>query len=164
MSLIDLMDAYFQIPIHPDSRLNLQITLGAKFIALLWRDSTYAISGQLVGDCRVGSSLASMSLAIPSAKDLGVVINMEESDLKPTSKAQCLWMLIDTIRERIFLTDSQIVRFKIFQADYFSQLILQRCGSSCWATWHLWKGCSQGTNQDTPSSVATDDVLVGSFR
>ena len=41
-----------------------------------------------------------------------VSVNMEESDFKPTSKAQYLGILIDIIHEKVFLTDSQIVRFR----------------------------------------------------
>ena len=40
-------------------------------------------------------------------KDLELVINLEESDLKPTSKAQYLRMLIDTFQDRVCLADSR---------------------------------------------------------
>ena len=39
-------------------------------------------------------------------KDLGVAINIVKSDLKLFSMAQYLGMLVDTIRERVFPTDS----------------------------------------------------------
>ena len=44
------------------------------------------------------------------SKDLGVIISMEKSDLKPSSMAQYLWMLIPHPRG-IFPIDSRIVRF-----------------------------------------------------
>ena len=86
---------------------------------LLWVWNRFArggiqlhLSGWQVGDCGVCSSLASTSQATPSAlPGLGVVINMEKSDLEPTSKVQYLGMLIDTMWEGVFLTASRIVRF-----------------------------------------------------
>ena len=51
-------------------------------------------------------------LLLSLCKDLGIVINGEKSDLKPTSKAQYNGMLIDTIQERVYLTDYWIIRFQ----------------------------------------------------
>ena len=77
MFLIDLRDAYLQIPIQLDSRLYLRITLEGKiyelkalcfglttapqvltrvFVLVLEGDSVPALFGRLVGDCRVNPS------------------------------------------------------------------------------------------------------------
>ena len=57
-------------------------------------------------------------------QDLGIVIIWEKSDSEPSSMAQCLGMLIDTIRESVFSMDSQIVRFWDLSDEF------RRCGSS----------------------------------
>ena len=75
-------------------------------------DLTPLLSGRLVSDCGISPSPP------PALSDLGIVINWEKSDLEPSNWAQCLGMLIDTIRERNFLTDSWIVRFRDL-ADHF---------------------------------------------
>ena len=77
--------------------------------------------------------------------NLGIVINIEKSDLEPTSKSQYLRILIDTIQERVFLKDSQIIRFESWQTSYFfSCHRLQRCANSCWAAWLPWNGLFPG--------------------
>ena len=50
-------------------------------------------------------------LFLQFSKDLGIVITSEKLDLEPTSKTQYLGMVIDTISERVYSTNSQITRF-----------------------------------------------------
>ena len=139
MLLIDLMDTYFQIPIHPDSRPYLRIVFLNKvyqFKALCFCLSTapqfFNRVFSLVSDWShrwgicllrclgdwliiadwVPCLLEHWELLLNLCKDLGIVINCEKSDLKPTNRAQYLGMLLDAIRERVCPTDSQIVRFQ----------------------------------------------------
>ena len=70
-------------------------------------DTTPVISGQFIRDCRVCSSLTSTSrAATPLCWDLGIVINMKKSDLELYSMAQYLRMLMNIMKESVFLMDS----------------------------------------------------------
>ena len=48
-----------------------------------------------------------------------LVIIIQKSNLVPSSKAQYLRLLVDTIQEMVFLTDSQIVKFQDVADDFF---------------------------------------------
>ena len=45
---------------------------------------------------------------------------MEKSDLEPSSKAQYIRLLMDIMREMVFLTDSRIVKFRGVADDFLS--------------------------------------------
>ena len=69
-------------------------------------NTTLVLSGQLISDRGVGSSPASTSRATPSAlSGPGCGPQHGKSDHKPSSTAQYLRMLIDTVRN-VFSTDS----------------------------------------------------------
>ena len=75
-------------------------------------NSAALLSGWLASCCRIGSSPPAALGASPTAlSDLGIVMNWEKSDLNPSSRAQYLGMLIDTIRERVYPVDTWIIRF-----------------------------------------------------
>ena len=89
---------------------------------------------------------------------------MERSDLEPTSKAQYFGKLVNTIQERVFLTDSLIVRFQELAGSF----LLPAPPAKMWQQFlgHIASPrivCSQGTSQDVLSLVAAEDVLVDSF-
>ena len=93
--------------------------------------------------------------------DIGIVINWEKPDLKPSSTVHYLRMVTHTIRERVFLMDSEIVRFWD-QTDRSSPPF-----TSCEDVTAISRPhglprtvCSQGLCQDASSSVAAEDALV----
>ena len=87
-----------------------------------------------------------------------MVIDLENSDLKPSSMAQYLGMLIDTIQEKVFPMYSWIVRFQDL-TDKF--LLLPTPPAKIWQQL-LCHMASHGASQDVFSSVATEDLLVSS--
>ena len=90
---------------------------------------------------------------------------MKKSDLELISRGQCLGMLVDTIRERVYPTDSWITRFQDV-ADKFPlhpsplvkmwQQILSHLASLKWFV--------VGQDQVASFSVAAEDSFVVLFR
>ena len=68
--------------------------------------------------------------------------------------------IIDTIQERFFLTDSQIVRFR----DLADKFLCKYVAAAVWPRGFPGMVCSQRVSQDVPSSVAGEDILVCSSR
>ena len=96
-------------------------------------------------------------------QDLGNVISLEKSDLEAANKAWYLRMLIDTIQERICLTDfwnyqipgcggqsspALVTTFEDVAADSQPHGLLRAV-------------CPRGQGQSAASSVAAEDSLVG---
>ena len=93
-------------------------------------------------------------------KDLGIVINMEKSDLELFSSAPYLGMLTmtGTIWERVFPTNSRIVIFWDL-ADKF--LHPSSPPTKMWQQFGML--CSQGWDQGLPPSLAAGITLVSSI-
>ena len=153
--LIGLMDAYFQIPIHLDSWPYLQIVLQDKvyqFKALCFSLATAPqvltrvftlvlervhLRGILplryLGDWLVIAELVPLLLQhqehlLQLYWDLGIVINWEKSDLKLSSRAQYLGMLMDTIKERVSMTNFWMINFR----DLMDQFIVLPSSARMW--------------------------------
>ena len=56
--------------------------------------------------------LEQWKLQVHSCKDLGIVISWEKLDLKLKRQFQYLGMPIVTVQEKIFSSDSRIIRFQ----------------------------------------------------
>ena len=133
MFLIDLKDAYFQITVHPDFQPYFSIALGGKvcqFIAVCFSLSTasqiFTIVFARVSEWAdkkgvqllhyldnllvIAESVPLMLQHQEQLLQLCMIINQEKSDLKPSSMAQYLKMLIDTTRERVFLTNTYFIK------------------------------------------------------
>ena len=93
-----------------------QLSLPAFALVSEWahrRDTTFPLSGRLVGHHRDGLSTALPS-GTPSSspQELMNSHQLEKLDLEPTNKAQYLRMWMDTVWERVYPIDSRIVRFQ----------------------------------------------------
>ena len=136
---IDLKDAYFQIPIHRNSRKYLRFTMGQtvyQFKALcfglstapqvftrvftlvsVWAHSHGIRLRRYLDDWLVLASSRSQLLqdrdrVLEFCCDLGIVINFEKSDLEPKQQVKYLGMLIDTAAARVFPSDTRISKFR----------------------------------------------------
>ena len=78
-----------------------------------------------------------------------LVISWEKSNLKQTSKAQCLGIIMDTIQERVYPADSRSFRFWEVADSFLSLLsppakmwqILGHMASLEWSVPRAWSGC-----------------------
>ena len=138
MFSIDLKDAYFQIPVHPDS---------SPFLRFVWQGITYQFRALCFGlttapqvFTRVMAPVAVLAhsvgirlhrylddwLIVASNKQqlltdrqqilslchqLGLLINFEKSELEPSQKLTYLGMLINTVDNRVFPSPNRIERF-----------------------------------------------------
>ena len=138
MFSIDLKDACFQIPIHPDSRSYLPFALEShvyQFRAVLQPVSASQVFTRVftlilewahrrgVRLLRyldqwlvVAESLPLLSqhhsLVLQLCRDLGIVINWEKSDLHPSTRVQYLGMLIDTSLKMVFPSEARLSQFQ----------------------------------------------------
>ena len=138
MFSIDLQDAYFQVPIHPDSRRYLRFVwqgLVYQFRALCFGLTTapqvftrvmapVAVLAHSVGirlhryldDWLIVASdhqqlTQDKQWLLSLCQQLGLLINMEKSDLIPSQTATYLGMYIDTGLDRVFPSKNRIQRF-----------------------------------------------------
>ena len=137
MFLIDLKDAYFQIPIHLDSRLYLRFCLGScvyQFLALCFGLSTamqvfagvFAMISEwahrrgvrllrylddwLVVAVSLPLLLRHPDLVLQLCRGLSI-INWEKSDFHPSTRVQYLGMLTDTFLEKVFPSKARLSQF-----------------------------------------------------
>ena len=136
---IDLKDAYFQIPMHQRSRKYLRFVWQGQiyqFRALCFGLSTapqvftrimapISILAHKKG-FRLHRYLDDWLLAAPSqtkvleardwllntCKTLGLLVNWEKSELKPTQSIQYLGMLIDSVKSQVYPSESRIQRLR----------------------------------------------------
>ena len=138
MASVDLRDAYFQIPIHPESR---------KFLRFVWKGKTYQFKVLCFGlspapqvFTRVFGAPAAMlhsqgirlirylddwliladsrnrllkdlQQVLLLCKTLCISINLDKSDLSPTQTPQYLGMVLDSRSMRAFPSEDRIQRF-----------------------------------------------------
>ena len=143
---INLTDAYFQVPIHPDSQSFLQIVLNGKvhqfwafcfglssalqaitrMFALIseWAHQReicllHYLDDLLVVAKSIPLLLQHRDLLLQLCQDLVIVISWETPDLELSRRAQYFKMLMDTIRERVFPTDFRITKFRDLVDKFF---------------------------------------------
>ena len=148
MASLDLKDAYFQIPIHQDSRKYLRfvsegvvyqfkalcfgLSMASQvFTRVFAQVSTWAHSAGIrlrryLDDWLV---LAESSLEVKMAlekllqlcRDLGIVVNMKKSDLEPKTRVKYLGLLIDSVLMRAFPTEARIDKFMEVSTRFIAQ-------------------------------------------
>ena len=139
MASLDLKDAYFQIPIHPDSRKFLRfVSEGVvyQFKALCfglstapqvftrvfapvsaWAHSVGIRLRRYLDDWLVLAESEpevrrALEKILQVCRDLGIVVNLKKSDLEPKTQAKYLGLLLDSVLLRAFPTEDRINRFK----------------------------------------------------
>ena len=148
MASLDLKDAYFQVPIHQASRRYLRFVWGGvvhQFKALCFGLSTapqvftrvfatvsawahtagirlrrylddwliVAESAQLVREA--------LDQLLQVCRDLGIVVNMEKSNLQPSTQTKYLGVLIDSVRMDARPTDTRINNFLEITTRFLAQ-------------------------------------------
>ena len=148
MLSIDLKDAYFQIPVHPESRPFLRFCLEGwvyQFRALCFGlsmapqvftrvfalVSKWAHQGgvcllRYLDDWLVIAKSRTLllwhrDLVLQLCKDLGIIVNWEKSNLQPSTCVQYLGMLIDTSLEKVYPSQARLAHF-LEVATLFLQL------------------------------------------
>ena len=188
MFSIDLKDAYFQIPIHPDSHPYLQfifkgqvfqfqiLCFGLCMAPQLFTRVISPISEwvhqrgvrllrYLDNWLIVAESLPPLfhhrSLLLQLYRDLGIAINWEKLDLQPSTWMQYLVMVIDTSRESAFPSETRMSRFRDLAAGF---LALPSPPARMWQQLlgHSIAGAFsyQGSLSHMSSSVASQGPLV----
>ena len=161
MFSIAVEDTYFQISVHPESRSYLRFCLEGlayqlralgfdlstapqvftRVFALVseWehRKGVYLLryldNWLVIAESRT-LLLQHWDLVLQLCKDLGIVVNWEKSDLRPSTHVQYLGMLIHVL-EKVFLLEVVWLAFgKGRLLSCFFHLPMCACGSSCWAT------------------------------
>ncbi|XP_066946935.1 uncharacterized protein [Macrobrachium rosenbergii] len=148
MLTVDLMDAYFQVPVHTSSHWYLRFTLDrvvyqfkvpsfglstapqvfTRVFTLIsvWahlrgiRLLRYLDNWLVLTNSRL-QSLQDRDRLLELCHELGVVINFRKSDLIPKQKVQYLGMLIDTAASRVFPSQAQINMFRKVVRQFLSQ-------------------------------------------
>ena len=147
LASIDLKDAYFQIPIHADSRKYLrfvakkqvfqfkvlcfgissapQVFTRVFAVVSAWAHSQGIRLLRYLDDWLILSSsrtqlLKDVDRLLSCCKDLGILINREKSDLIPKQSAKYLGMQIDTICARVFPTEKRIQNFLELSNEFLS--------------------------------------------
>ena len=139
MFSIDLKDAYFQIPVHPKSRLYLRFCLEGRvyqFHTLCfslsmapqeftrvfslvsdwvhWKEVhllRYLDDWLVIAELRI-FQLQLRDLVLQLCKDPGIIVNWEKSDLQPSTRVQYLGMLLDTSLEKVFPLQACLACFR----------------------------------------------------
>ena len=138
MVSVDLRDAYFQIPVHPESR---------KYLRFVWKGETYQFKVLCFGlspapqvftrvfgapaaflhsrgirlirylddwlilaDSR-DRLLRDLRQVLLFCQDLGISVNLAKSDLSPSQCPQYLGMLLDSRAMRAFPSEDRVLRF-----------------------------------------------------
>ena len=149
LASIDLKDAYFQIPIHQDSRKYLRFVVGG--VVYQFKVLCFGLSTAPQVFTRVFAPISAWAhshgirllrylddwLILASSEEklrqdvqkllsfcheLGIVINEEKSDLVPSQRAKYLGMVIDTRVSRIYPTDARIAKFQQVTAEFLTGL------------------------------------------
>ena len=135
MASIDLKDAYFQIPIHRSSRRYLRFLSGGvvyQFKALcfglctapqvftqvfatisVWAHAHGIRLLRYLDDWLILASSEEevrqhVRMLLQFCHDLGIVVNLEKSELEPSQRATYLGMTVDTVVGRVFPTESRV--------------------------------------------------------
>ena len=144
---IDLEDAYFQIPIYLDSHPYLPFVLESQVFqfrvvcfSLSMAPQVFTRVFSLISEWAhqrgvhflryldngliVAESLPLLfhicDLVLQLFQGLGIVINWEKLDLQPTTRVQYLGMVIDTSRERVFPSYTQLSRFLVLAVKFLT--------------------------------------------
>lgn len=147
MASIDLSDAYFQVPVHEESRKFLRFTLGGKVFQfrvlcfglatapqVFTRVFTLVSSWAHARGIRLLRYLDDWLILASSAEeltskvnqvlllchDLGIVINKEKSDLEPKQQVKYLGMWIDSQVVRAFPTEARIDNLRMVVRSFLS--------------------------------------------
>ena len=164
MASIDLKDAYFQIPVHRNYRKFLRFVCKGvvyQFKVLCFGLSTapqvftrvfelvskwahsqgirlirYLDDWLVLADSRLTLE-RNVGLILHLCSDLGIVVNREKSDLTPSQQVKHLGMLIDSVSERAFPSETRIEKFKAVSSRFLTGD--SQVARSCWATCLLWK-------------------------
>ena len=148
MASLDLKDAYFQIPIHPDSRKYLRFVSGGvvyQFKALcfglstapqvftrvfapvsIWAHSVGIRLRRYLDDWLVLAESEpevrrALVRLLQICNDLGIVVNLSKSDLEPKTQAKYLGLLLDSVALKAFPTEARINRFMETTARFMAQ-------------------------------------------
>ena len=158
MVSVDLRDAYFQIPIHPESR---------KFLRFVWKGSVYQfrvlcfglspapqvftrvfgapaaylhslgirllryLDDWLILSESREASLRDLQLVLRACRDLGICINLAKSELSPSQTPQYLGMILDSRVLRAFPSEDRVLRFRRRAEAFLSDPAPQ---ARCWET------------------------------
>ena len=147
LASIDLKDAYFQIPVHQDSRKYLRVALKGtvyqfkvlcfglatapqvftRVFAVIssWAHSRGIRLLRYLDDWLIiAASEAELNRNVQALLSLchylGIVINEEKSDLVPKRRCKYLGMLIDTEEGRVFPTLERVEKFLSLAQDFLS--------------------------------------------
>ena len=149
LASIDLRDAYFQIPIHRSSRKWLRFLSGGvvyQFKALcfglstapqvftkvfapisVWAHSHGIRLLRYLDDWLILASSEDeirqhVRMLLELCHDLGIVVNLEKSDLEPKRRSKYLGMIIDTVVGKVFPTESRIANILSIGTEFLSLL------------------------------------------
>ena len=138
MCSIDLKDAYFQVPVAPESRPFLRFTFQARtfqFRCLCFGLATapqvftrvFAVVSKiahsqgirllrylddwLILGASEGRTLQARDMVLGLCRDLGIVVNWTKSDLIPSQTIQYLGMILDSLQFRVFPSDERVRKF-----------------------------------------------------
>ena len=149
LASIDLRDAYFQIPVHRSSRKFLRFLSGGvvyQFKVLCFglctapQVFTQVFTSISVWAHRHGIRLLRylddwlilassedelnrhVRMLLSLCHDLGIVVNLEKSDLEPKRRAVYLGMMIDTVEGKVFPTEQRVENMLSIGTKFLSML------------------------------------------
>ena len=162
MFSIDLKDVYFHIPVHPESQRYLRFCLYGRFyqyralcfglstapqvftrvfaLVLEWAQqrSVRLLRYLVIVESRT-LLLQHRGLVLQLCRDLGIIVNWEKSDLRPSTRVQYLGMLIDTSLEKVFLSEARLACFREMATSFLLLPSPPACmWQQYWATWLRW--------------------------